>query len=118
MIKSGLDVEKAPRTMLVGNSKHQEDLEMYGRLPDYDEFQGYDMGIDTDLSRIAEKMYADFHNPPWVTLKRPSVMVEIPRKLLRELTILAENDKKGIPNKKECFEGLPKSQWVTLIVNW
>ena len=48
MIKSGLDGEKEERTISVGNSKHQEDLEMYGQLPDYDEFQWYYLWINTE----------------------------------------------------------------------
>ena len=61
MLKSGSGGEKESRTISVGDFKQQEDLEMYGQLPDYDEFQLYVLGIDTDLSKIGEKMYASFH---------------------------------------------------------
>ena len=67
MLKSGLDGEKEAHTIAVGNFKHQEGWGIYGQLPDYDELQGYDVGIDTDLSRIAEKIYANFHKPSWRT---------------------------------------------------
>ena len=63
--KSGLEGEKEEHTIPVGDIKRQGDLEMFGQLPDYDEFQGYGMWIDTDLSRIDEKMYANFHKPSW-----------------------------------------------------
>ena len=75
MLKSVSEGEKKARTILVGNSKRRTDLEMYGLLPDYGEFQGYDLGIDTDLSQIAEKIYADMHNPSCGTLKRHLLMV-------------------------------------------
>ena len=55
--------EKEARTSSVGNFKQKEDLEMYGQLPDYEEFQVYGLGIGTDLSRIDDKIYANFHNP-------------------------------------------------------
>ena len=70
MLKSGLEGEKGPRTISVGNFIQQEDLEMYGQLPYYAEVQLYDPGIDTDLSQIAEKIYADFHKSSWRTAKR------------------------------------------------
>ena len=36
---------------------------MYGQLPDYDEFQGYDLVIGSELSQTAEKIYADIYKP-------------------------------------------------------
>ena len=70
MLKSGLEGEKEPRTISVGDFKQKEDLERYGELTYYDEFRRYDMGIATDLSQIAEKIYADFHKSSWRTAKR------------------------------------------------
>ena len=61
MPKSGLEGEKESHTILVGNFKQLEDLKMYGQLPDYGEFQRYDLCIDSGLSHIDEKIYADFH---------------------------------------------------------
>ena len=61
MPKSDLGGEKEDHTISVGNFKQHEDLKMYGQLPDYDEFQGYDMQIDSDLSRTDETIYANFH---------------------------------------------------------
>ena len=60
MAKSGLGGEKVARAISVGNFKHRWNLEMRGQLPDYDEFQGYDLGIDTDLSCVAGNIYANF----------------------------------------------------------
>ena len=52
------------------NSKRREDLKMYGHLPDYGEFHGYDLGIDSELSQIAEKIYANFYKQSRRTSKR------------------------------------------------
>ena len=49
MPKSGLEGEKASRTISVGDSEHREDLKTHGQLPDYDEFQGYYMGAYSEL---------------------------------------------------------------------
>ena len=42
---------------------------MHSQLPDYDDFQGYDMGAETVLSQIAQKIYAKYHKPSRRTLK-------------------------------------------------
>ena len=47
MPKSRLGGGKEDRTISAGHFKHQEDLEMYGQLPDYGEFQGCDLGMDS-----------------------------------------------------------------------
>ena len=83
MPKSGLEGEKEARTISVGNFRQQEDLKMYGKVPDYGESHGYDLGIDSELSQIAKKIYANFHKPSWPTLKRHLFMAEIPKKLFR-----------------------------------
>ena len=70
ILKSGSEGEKEARTSSVENFKQKGDLEMYGQLPDYDEFRRYDPGIDTDLSQIDENVYANFHMPSRQTLKR------------------------------------------------
>ena len=105
MLKSGLGGEKESHTILVGNSKQQEDLEMYGQLLDYDEFQGYDLWVHTEFVQVAEKIYADFRMPSWQTLKRHFLTAEIQKKLLRGIEILAENDKKKGDFKQERMFG-------------
>ena len=57
------------------------------QLPDYDEFQRYDLGAEPVLSQIPHKVYADFHNPPMQTLKRNLFIVGIQKRLFRELGI-------------------------------
>ena len=67
--KSGLVGENDARIVLVGNSKHGEDLAMYIQLPYYGEFQWYDLGANAVLSQIAQKIYDNFRNPSWRTWK-------------------------------------------------
>ena len=66
---------------------------MYGQSPDYGEFQGRDLGIDSELRQVDEQIYANFHNPPWKTLTHHLFLVGIPKKLFRHLKIVAVDDK-------------------------
>ena len=45
MLKAGSGREKEEHTISVGDFKQKEYLEMYGGIPDYGEFQWYDLGI-------------------------------------------------------------------------
>ena len=71
--KSGLEGGNEAHTIPAGTFKHQEDLKMYGQLPDYDEFQGYYLRTDAEIGRIAEKIYgvkSSLHTgPPFTFLK-------------------------------------------------
>ena len=95
--------DKEARTISVGNFKQQEGPKTYGQLPDYDEFHGYDLGIDTDLSQINEKIYANFHMPSRQTLKRNLLMLGVAKNLFREFKILAGNDTEGEFNQERMF---------------
>ena len=44
MMRRSLENENGARTVSVNGFKRQEDLKMYIRLPDYDDFQGYGPG--------------------------------------------------------------------------
>ena len=79
---------------MVENFKQKADLEMYSQLPDYDDFQGYDLGIETILSQIAQKIYANFHKPSWQTLSHHLCMAKIPKMLFRDRKNI-DGDEKG-----------------------
>ena len=68
---------------------------MYIRLPDYDDFQGYDLGADGILSQIAHGIYDNSHHPSWGTLKHHLLMAEIPKNIFKDPKAVAENDKRG-----------------------
>ena len=88
MTKSGLEGEKEAHAALVENFKQRGDFEMYSQLPDYEDFQVYDLGAGTILSRIAQKIYANFYNPSWGTLKHHLFVAKTQRSFLESSEIL------------------------------
>ena len=87
--------------VLAENFIQQGDFKMHIQLPGYDDFQCYDLGIDTILSQIAQKIYTDFHKPSWQTLRRHLFMAQIPKKLFRESSeILLKAIKMTISNRE------------------
>ena len=44
MMRSSLGNKKESRLVVFDKYKHQEDGKMYNQLPDYGDFQGYDLG--------------------------------------------------------------------------
>ena len=69
MPKSSLGNTKEAHLAVLENSKQQEDVELYGQLPDYDDFQGYDLGQEDILRRIALGICDNFRKPPWQAIK-------------------------------------------------
>ena len=45
MIRPSLEGGKEAIVVLVGDFEHREDFIMYIQLPDYDDFQCYDLGV-------------------------------------------------------------------------
>ena len=67
MLRYSLEGEKEAHIVPANDSEHHEDLKMYSQLPDYDDFQCYDLGAGGILSQIAHKIYDNFYNPLWET---------------------------------------------------
>ena len=63
------------------DSKKREDVKLYGRLPDYGDFQGYDLGVDGILRQVALRIYDNFRMPSWETLKQHFSAVKIPKNI-------------------------------------
>ena len=103
----------------MGNFKQQEVLKTYGKLPDYEEFQGYVMRIESELSQMGGKIYANSHNPPRGAMMRqlPQVRTQ-KKKLLRHLEILVANDKKDDFKQGGCLGGREKYQWEIRLMDW
>ena len=76
---------------------------MYTQLPDYYDFQCYDLWLGGVLSQISHKIYANFRKPSWKTVKNHLFMAKIPKKLSKDLKDVAENDKRTISNMKGCL---------------
>ena len=70
-------------------SEQQGDSEMYSRSPDYGDFHGFDLWVETSLSQIDRGIYANFRKPSWETLKHRLSMGEIHKKLFIELGNIA-----------------------------
>ena len=67
---------------------------MYGQLPDYDDFQRYDLGAEGVLCQISHKIYASYRKPSWPTLKHHLFMAKITKGIPKELKDAPESDKK------------------------
>ena len=60
MLISSLEGEIEARAVSVDNSKLREDLKSNIQMPDYDDCQCYDLGVDVILSQIAYKNICQF----------------------------------------------------------
>ena len=76
MMQSSLGNTKEVRRAVLENPKQQEDAKLYGQLPDYDDFQGYDLGKEDILRQIPLVIYDNFHMPSWETLKHHLFMIK------------------------------------------
>ena len=85
MLRSNLEESKEANAVLRSEFSQQEDVKLYSQLPDYDDFRGYDLGIDEQLESAASLIFANFRKPSWQTLKRHLFTAKAPRKLIREL---------------------------------
>ena len=119
MLKSGSGGAKGSQTISVGDFQQKEDLQMYGEIPDYDAFHGRDLAIDTDLSHIDERIYANFHKPSWNASKQHSFTAGTPKKLFPDLEIMDGVVERTSSRKKDRMCGLvEKSQYRIRLANW
>ena len=63
MLKSRLGDTKEANLVFLEDPKKQEDVKLYGQLPDYGNSQGYDLGQDDILRQAALRIYANLHKP-------------------------------------------------------
>ena len=91
--------------MFLEDFEKQEDIKLYSQLPDYDDFQGYELGEDDILRQVSLRIYANFHKPSWGALKHHLFSVKIPKKLFREIKNWAIAIRRMILSKKECLGG-------------
>ena len=94
LLRSNSEESKEANAVLNDEFSQQEDVKLYSQLPEYDDFRGYDLGVDEQLGEIAHQIFVNFHKPSWQTLKHHLFVSKIPKKLLRKIKILAENGKK------------------------
>ena len=104
MLIYSLENTKVSHLVGLGHCNRQEGVELYGQLPDCGDFQCYDFGQGGILQHVAQRIYANFQNPSWETLKHHFLPANAPRGIFRELKSIARNDKRAISNKNEFLE--------------
>ena len=82
MSRSSIGHKKAARLAACGKFKQTEDVKLHIQLPDYGDFQCYDLGVE-DALQVLRKIYANFHKRLWETLKRHLSPVGVANKLFR-----------------------------------
>ena len=48
-----MEESKEANAILRNEFSQQEDVKLYSQLPDYDDFRGYDLGVEEQLERAA-----------------------------------------------------------------
>ena len=79
----------------------QEGVKLYGQLPDYGDFQCYDLGKGDILLHVDLRMYGNFDKPSWQTLKHHLSAAKITKKLFKGIKELPRSDKRVSLRKKE-----------------
>ena len=69
MSRSSIGNKQEARLAVSDKVKQKEDVKLHIQLPDYDDFQGYDLGMEGALHQVLRQIYANFHMPSWRTLK-------------------------------------------------
>ena len=103
MSRSSIGYKKASRLAVLCKFKQKEDVKLRIQLPDYGDFQGYDLGREDALHQVPRQIYANFHMPSWQTLKHRFSPVGIAKKLFREIESIDGNGKTTISNKDGCL---------------
>ena len=57
MLRSNLEESKDVSDVSRTEFPQQEDVKLYRQLPDYDDFRGYDLGIDEQLEEISTRFF-------------------------------------------------------------
>ena len=109
MLQSSLGNTKEAHLVVVEDSKQKEDVKLYGKLPDYDDFQCYYLGRDDILRQIALGIYDNLHRPSWQTLKHHLFTVKNPKKYFRKIKELSGNDKKDEFKQERMFGRVAKN---------
>ena len=61
-LRRNLEESNEANAVLRSEFSQQEDVKLYSQLPDYDDFRGYDLGIDEQLERAASLILLTFIN--------------------------------------------------------
>ena len=103
--KSGIADAPWANQGLLGGLKTQEDVKMYIRLPDNDDFRRFDFPSEADLSAISNRLYQGFAKPH---LNIICLSPNIRNKLFKPLRELRLQDRKANVSKNDCFREYPE----------
>ena len=95
MLKSILRDTRGVNKAQLGDVKIQEDVKMYSRLGGYDDFRGSYLASETDLPATPRRIYAEFSQPPWLTLKRHLFSTHMAPEIFKKLRDIPVRDKQG-----------------------
>ena len=87
------------------------------RLPNYDDFRGFDLSNEVDVSAIAKRVSAGFAKPSPPTLKHHLFNTHVPKKLFRSIRASDMGDKKD-EFKKNRFGEWVKYTYRKLPMGW
>ena len=59
-----LNAENDVSQRLLGEFKIQEDVNMWGQLPGYDDFRRLDLEYEDELATVSKRAYGGFLKPP------------------------------------------------------
>ena len=65
MLQANLGSYPEANRALLGEFKTQEDVKIYSRLPDYDDFRGFDLYTEIELSAISERILKGHPKTSW-----------------------------------------------------
>ena len=60
LLRNNLEESKEANAILRNEFPQQEDVKLYSQLPDYDDFRGYDLGIDEQLGGSCKTNFREF----------------------------------------------------------
>ena len=78
MSRSSIGHKKEARLAVLDKFKQKEDVKSHIQLPDYDDFQCYDLGRGGLFRQVSHRIYANFHKPSRRTLKHRLFSGRIP----------------------------------------
>ena len=86
----------------------QDDVQMYIKLPDYDEFRGLDISNDMDIAAIPKKNSTGPQKTAWITIKHRLFNAHVPKKMFNAIRENEMSDKTGEFKQERLFRKATK----------
>ena len=104
MLKSGIESAPEANQALLYEFNIQEGVKMQSQLHGQDDFLGFDLSNERDLSAIAKRVYEVFAKPSCSPLKHHLFIAHIPEELFKSLRELCMGDKNGEFTQERLFQ--------------